>query len=165
VTTPRLIIQKLTARHDRSNFDCGVEELNAYLQKYSGQHQRKGMGRTYVAVEEGETPVLGYYTISSSAVAFDIIPENLPRHPVPVALIGRLAVDKSARGRGLGEILLIHALGSAQRAADIVGIHAVVVDALNRQAKTFYLKYGFNELTDDHLHLYLPLKIIEQLKL
>ena len=159
------IIERLSPHHDRRDFDCGVEELNSYLQRYSGQHERKGIGRTYVATKETETRVLGYYTISSSAVAFEVVPENLPRHPVPVALIGRLAVDKVARSQRLGETLLIHALRSAQRAAKIVGIYAVVVDALDESAKSFYLKYGFNELTDDQLHLYLPMRAIERLNL
>ncbi len=133
--------------------------------KYSGQHERKGIGRTYVATEEDKTHVLGYYTISSSGVAFDVVPENLPRHPVPVALIGRLAVDTTARRRRLGETLLIHTLRSAQRASRIVGIYAVVVNALDESAKNFYLKYGFEELLDDRLHLYLPMKTIERLGL
>lgn len=160
-----IIIEGLSPHHDRRDFDCGVEELNSYLQRYSGQHERKGIGRTYVAMKNDERRVLGYYTISSSAVAFDLVPENLPRHPVPVALVGRLAVDKVARSQRLGETLLIHALRSAQRAAEIVGIYAVVVDALDESAKRFYRKYGFNELTDDHLHLYLPMKAIERLNL
>jgi predicted GNAT family N-acyltransferase len=160
-----IIIESLSPHHHRRDFDCGVEELNSYLQKYSGQHERKGIGRTYVATKNGESRVLGYYTISSSAVAFDVVPESLPRHPVPVALVGRLAVDNIARSQGLGETLLIHALRSTQRAAEIVGIYAVVVDALDESAKRFYRKYGFNELTDDHLHLYLPMKAIERLDL
>jgi GNAT superfamily N-acetyltransferase len=161
----RFFIEKLSHRHDRSVFDCGVEELNDYLKKYSGQHERRGISRTYVAVEEGETRALGYYSISSGAVAFDTVPDNLPRHPVPVALIGRLAVDRNARGQGLGEMLLVHALRSAQRASEVVGIYAVVVDAWDEAARKFYLKYGFNELRDDQLHLYLSIKAIRQLKL
>jgi predicted GNAT family N-acyltransferase len=160
-----ITIERLSPHHNRHDFDCGVEELNLYLQRYSSQHERKGIGRTYVATKDGETRVLGYYTISSSAVTFDVVPENLPRHLVPVALVGRLAVDKTARGQRLGEKLLIHALRSAERAARIVGVYAVVVDALDESAKNFYLKYGFNELTDDHLHLYLPMKTIERLDL
>ena len=160
-----ILIEKLSTHHERRHFDCGVEELNTYLLKYSGQHERKGMGRTYVATTDQEARVLGYYTISSSAVAFEVVPENLPRHPVPVALVGRLAVDKKVRGQRLGETLLIHALQSAQRAARIVGIYAVVVDALDESAKNFYLKYGFNSLTDDPLHLYLPMKVVERLGL
>ena len=158
-------IEKLSTKHDRLGFDCGVEELNSYLIKYSGQHERKGIGRTYVATADNDVRVLGYYTISSSAVAFDMAPENLPRHPVPVALVGRLAVANNARGQRLGEMLLVHALQSAQRAAKIVGIYAVVVDALDESAKSFYLKYGFNTLIDDPLHLYLPMKAVERLDL
>lgn len=165
MATRRLIIERLSSPQDRSEFDCGVAELNVYLQKYASQHQRKGVGRTYVATEEGAARVLGYYTISAGAVDFDTIPENLPRHPIPVALIGRLAVDISARGRGLGETLLFHALGSAQRVAEIAGVYAVVVDALDRDAKSFYLKYGFKELADDQLHLYLPMRTINKLNL
>lgn len=159
------IIERLSPHHNRRDFDCGVEELNSYLQRYSSQHERKGIGRTYVATRDDETRVVGYYTISSSAVAFDVVPENLPRHLVPVALVGRLAVDNSARRQRLGETLLVHALRSAQRAARIVGIFAVVVDAQDESAKSFYLRYGFNELMDDHLHLYLPIKVIERLNL
>jgi ribosomal protein S18 acetylase RimI-like enzyme len=160
-----ITIERLSSQHDRSGFDCGVEVLNAYLKQYSGQHERKGMGRTYVAIDQSQTRILGYYTISSGAVAFDTVPENLPHHPIPVALIGRLAVDKEARGRGIGESLLIHALQSAQRVSEILGIFAVVVDALDEKAKSFYRKYGFVELSDDDLHLYLPMKTIKQLKL
>lgn len=160
-----ITIEKLSSHHNRRDFDCGVGELNSYLQKYSSQHERKGMGRTYVAIEKNDERVLGYYTIASSAVAFDIVPENLPHHPIPVALIGRLAVDKTARRQRLGETLLIHALQSAQRAAKIVGIYAVVVDALDESARSFYVRYGFNELIDDRLHLYLPIKMIEKLGL
>ena len=160
-----MIIERLSPHHDRRDFNCGVEELNSYLQKYSSQHERKGIGRTYIARKDSDMRVLGYYTISSSAVAFEVVPENVPRHPVPVALVGRLAVDISARGQRLGETLLLHGLQSAQRAARIVGIYAVVVDAFDESARDFYLKYGFNELTDDRLHLYLPMKAIEKLNL
>lgn len=165
MSTRRLTIERLSNHHDRSEFDCGVGELNVYLQKYANQHQRKGVGRTYVATEQNDERVLGYYTISANAVDFDTISENLARHPIPVALIGRLAVDISARGRGLGENLLLHGLRSAQRVAEIAGVYAVVVDALDQKAKSFYLKYGFKELADDHLHLYLPMRTINKLKL
>ena len=158
-------IGRLSSHHDRRDFDCGVEVLNSYLQRYSSQHERIGIARTYVAIREDDPRVLGYYTLSSSTVRCDIVPQNLPRHPVPVALIGRLAVDITARGERLGEELLIHAFRSAQRAAEIIGIYAVVVDALDESAKRFYLRYGFAELTDDHLHLYLPMKAIERLSL
>jgi predicted GNAT family N-acyltransferase len=158
-------IERLSSHHIRRDFDCGVEELNAYLQRFSSQHERKGIGRTYVATRDNDARVLGYYTIASSSVAFEVVPENVPHHPVPVALIGRLAVDFAARGNRLGETLLIHALRSALRASRIVGIYAVVVEVLDESVRNFYLKYGFNELTDNHLHLYLPMKAVERLNL
>jgi predicted GNAT family N-acyltransferase len=103
--------------------------------------------------------------MNDSIFAFEVVPENLPRHPIPVALVGRLAVDNKVRRQRLGETLLVHVLQSVQRAARIVEIYAVVVDALDESAKSFYLKYGFNSLTDDPLHLYLPMRAVERLGL
>jgi len=80
-----LTVERLANHHDHRNFDCGVAELNIYLQKYSSQHQRRGVGRTYVAAEDTAGRVLGYFTISAGAVDFDTVPENLPRHPIPIA--------------------------------------------------------------------------------
>jgi GNAT superfamily N-acetyltransferase len=118
-----------------------------------------------VAVERGETVVKGYYTITSGAVSFKVVPENLLRHPVPVVLLARLAVDRTTRGEGLGAMLLLHALKRAQDVSEQLGMHAVAVDALNDSARAFYLKYGFTELLDDPLHLFLPIKKIRQLGL
>lgn len=158
-------IERLSPSHDRDSFDCGERPLDEYLRRYAGQHDRKGLGRTYVAVEHGGTAVKGYYTISSGAVSFEVVPENLPRYPVPVVLLARLAVDRTARGQGLGAMLLVHALKRAQDVSEQLGVHAVVVDALNDTARAFYLKYGFSELLDDPLHLFLPVRKIRQLGL
>jgi GNAT superfamily N-acetyltransferase len=158
-------IERLSSAHDCGQFDCGETILNEYLQRFAGQHDRKGLGRTYVAVDPGEKMVKGYYTISSGAVSFEDVPENLPRYPVPVVLLARLAVDRSASGHGLDVMLLIHALKKADEVSEHLGVHAVAVDALNEAARAFYLKYGFTELLDDPLHLYLPMRKIRQLGL
>lgn len=158
-------IERLSPAHDRSSFDCGEQTLDEYLRRYAGQHDRKGLGRTYVAVERGGSVVKGYHTISSGAVSFEIVPENLPRHPVPVILLGRLAVDRTTQGHGLGAMLLVHALKRALNVSEQLGVHAVVIDALNDRARAFYLKYGFSELSDDRLHLYLSVKKIRHLDL
>lgn len=158
-------IERLSSSHDRNGFDCGDDGLNDYLRQYAGQHDRKGLGRTYVAVERGSEAVKGYYTISSGAVSFEVVPENLPRHPVPVVLLARLAVDRTTQGQGLGAMLLIHALKRALDVSEQLGVHAVAVDALNESARAFYLKYGFMELLDDSLHLFLSIKKIRQLGL
>lgn len=158
-------IERLSSTHDRGSFDCGEQALDEYLRRYAGQHDRKGLGRTYVAVERGGTAVKGYYTISSGAVSFEIVPEKLPRHPVPVVLLGHLAVDRAAQGHGLDAMLLIHALKRAGGVSEQLGVHAVAIDALNDPASAFYLKYGFSELSDDRLHLFLSIKKIRQLDL
>lgn len=103
-----------------------------------------------------------------SSVPFENIPANLPRHPVPVLHLGRLAADLSARGQGVGRALLFHALRLAHYIADLVGIYAVEVVALDDEAQGFYEKYGFVALPaapGERTHLYLPIKQIRQLDL
>lgn len=123
------------------------------------------MGRTFVAVAAGDPAIKGYYTLANGALKFDNVPEKLPRYPIPVAHLGRLAVDVSARGQGLGEYLLLDALARIAAIAGQIGIYAVEVYALSEPAKNFYLKYGFRPLLDDALHLYLPMKAVRKLKL
>lgn len=160
-----MIIETLSSTHDRNAFDCGESSLNTYLRQYARQNDEKGLGRTYVAVEPDQTRIAGYYTISTGAFTFEQVPEKLPRYPIPVVHLGRLAVDLSSQGKGLGELLLIDALKRATLAAEQLGIYAVEVRALNDSARRFYLKYGFIPLLDDERHLYLSMKAIRKLKL
>lgn len=160
-----MIIEPLSSKHDRSSFDCGESSLNTYLKQYARQNDEKGLGRTFVAVEPGQTRIEGYYTISTGAVIFEQVPEKLPRYPIPVVHLGRLAIDLNSQGKGLGELLLIDALKRAFQASEQLGIYAVEVRALNDSARNFYLKYGFMPLLDDEFHLYLPMKTIRKLKL
>ena len=146
-------------------FDCGIPELNEYLQQYASQNHKKGMAKTFVAIPQaGDRIVAGYYSVSMSQIERESLPENhskgLPRYPVPALLIGKLAVDKSMQGRGLGEELLVSALKKAARISAEVGIFAVRVDAINQQAKNFYLKYGFIPFQDNTMKLFLPMKVI-----
>lgn len=156
------VIEPLDKSHQRENFDCGEVSLNDFLRKYARQNAERGLGRTFVAVLPGEKQALGYYTLSSGSIAFDAVPEKLPRYPIPVAHLGRLAVDSSMRGQGLGELLLIDALERTVIIASEFGIYAVELFALTERAKQFYLKYGFVSLKDDDKHLYLPVKTIIQ---
>jgi GNAT superfamily N-acetyltransferase len=113
-----------------------------------------------VALRPGEKRILGYYTLASGAIAFQNLPagaaKKLPRHPVPVILLARLAVDRSAQGCGLGRILLADALKRSLGLADRLGIYAVEVDAIDTAAKSFYERFGFVPLLDNAFHLYLP---------
>jgi GNAT superfamily N-acetyltransferase len=161
--TQPFIIEPLTASHNREWFDCGEESLNNFLKRFARQNNEKGLGRTYVAVKIGEPRIYGYYTISSGALSFEMIPEKLPRYPIPVVHLGRVAVDESAKGQRLGKALLADALKRAVTVADQLGIYAVEVYALTENAREFYLKFGFAALPDDRLHLYLSMKKIRKL--
>lgn len=161
-------IERLTRAHDRDAFDSGEPSLNSFLQRVAMQQDERGVGRTFVAVEPGQSQILGYYTLATGKVAFENVPNNkkLPPHmPVPVVLLGRLAVDNSQKGSGLGKLLLLHALWRASLVAKQAGVYAVEVDALNEAAARFYAKYGFTPLLDDPRHMYLPMKTIEALGL
>lgn len=158
-------IEALTKQHDRKVFDCGEDSLNEFLKRFARQNSETGLGRTFVAVLPDSPRIYGYYTLVSGTVRCENIPKKLPRYPVPVALLGRLAVDSAAKGEGLGEFLLLDALKRALSLADQIGIYAIEVYALNDQARAFYLKYGFLELLDDRLHLFLPLQTIKELRI
>lgn len=151
-------IAPLSADHDRSLFDCGEADLNEYLKSFAGQHARKNQSRTFVAIEEESNRVWGYYTLSTASVTVEIVPENLPRHPIPVALLGRLAIDLEKSGQGIGSTLLADAIQRVVTISEQIGVYAIVVDALHEQAKSFYLRFGFRELLDNPLHLFLSLK-------
>lgn len=107
--------------------------------------------------------------MAAGSIELLYIPEaerrNLPRYPIPVMHIGRLAVDRRAQGQRLGKELLFHAFGEVLRATGSFGIHSVEVRAKDDDARNFYLRYGFTELTDDRLHLYLPVRAIRKLGL
>ena len=148
------------SRHQRADFDCGIRQLDEFLQKSANQYDKRNVGKTYVAVRSIDAGIKGYYTISNGAIGFHELPDesvrNLPRHPVPVALIGRLAVDRTVQGQGLGGLLLQNAIQRIVDLSDRIGIFAILVDALDATAVAFYAKYGFISLVDQPLKLFLP---------
>lgn len=160
---------RLAKGHDRTTFDCGQVVLNEWFRDRAGQFDRRDLSRTFVATRENESTVLGYYAISSHRIVYEAVPKaeakGLPNLDIPVVLIGRLAVDRSVQGQGLGALLLVDAL---RRSADIslqLGIRAVEVDALDDRARNFYVKFGFRPLLDDPHHLFMPMHEIRKLKL
>lgn len=161
------IIEPFARHHDRSSFSCGKLPLDDFIQTRVSQYERRRLGKTYVAIRNGEQRVIGYYTLAAGAVAFENLPDHasrkLPKHPVPVVLLARLAVDLTAQGKGLGDGLLLDAL---QRACDLssrLGVYAVKVDAIDESAASFYQKYGFTSLVDVPMQLYLPIASFEKL--
>lgn len=152
-------IEPLAPTHRREGFDCGDSGLNEFLRKYARQNEARRVVRTYVAVARGASNVVGYFTLRFGHVAYEQFPagelRRVPRYPVPVMHPGRLAVDLSVRGMGLGRDLLLMAFAKTLRASEIAGLFAVEVVAKDDRARQFYLKYGFKELLDDPKHLYL----------
>lgn len=162
----QLIFEPLSPHHKRDDFDCGEESLNRYFRHYAAQHQKKNIGRVFVAIDLKRQKVLGYYTLANGSVVFESIPNSkgLPReYPIPVILLARLAVDQSMHGQGLGAALLFDALKRAAEVAEVSACYAVIVDALNQQAKRFYLHYDFEESLDEPMRLFLPLSDIRAL--
>ena len=157
-------VVRLHRDHDRSCLDCGDADLDDYLLRYARQNDEKGITRTYVTTTSNDLVVVGYHSIRSGTVAFHKLPggmrKRLPRYPIPVVHLARLAVDRRFQGRGLGETLLLHALECASRVSDDLGIFAVEVLARNDLARDFYRYYGFTALVDDPNHLYLSIKAI-----
>ena len=157
-------IQLLDAKHRRDGFDCGDAALNEFLLKQAGQQQRRGFGKTYVALAEGGVSVVGFVTVSAGQVATSSLSgqKKLPRYPAPMLRIGRLAVDKRHQGKGIGQDLLAFSLRLAVEFSQRVGLYAVVVDAKHEQAKAFYVRLGFIACADNPLTLYLPVATLEQ---
>ena len=163
-----MVIQRLGPHHDRAAFACGEEALDRYLRQQARQDADRSLGVTYVATErQGDPAILGYYTLTMSCLQPETVPEKRipPKRAVPTVLLGRLAVGQNAQGRGLGEILLMDALRRSVALSERVGSFAVVVDALHEKARSFYLRYGFRELGDGRLHLYLTINDIKKMDL
>ena len=157
-------ITGLARHHDRNDFDCGEPALNTFLQRLARQQGERDFNRTYVACAQGESRIRGYYATSAAAIDFENWPASLrlPRYPVPVARIGRLAVDVRSQGTGVGAALLRHAMVLAESLAQQIGLYAVVVDAKNEAAVAFYTRYGFQSFSDQGLSMFLTTDVIRR---
>lgn len=139
-------IEALGSQHDRAAFTCGVAALDRYLREQVTQDIRRRATSCYVALDADTALVAGYYTLAAGGVPLGDVPETLakrlPRYPsVPIARLGRLAVDQAHRGRQLGAALLWDAATRAARSE--VAMFALVVDAKDEQAEAFYRHHGF----------------------
>lgn len=158
-------IEKLAISHDWKNFDCGREELNQFLQKYAFANQQASSSQTYVALYDGK--VIGYYSlVVGSVVRAETTPrvsKGQSRHPIPVMILARLAVDWQWQRKGIGKGLLKDALRRTAQAADIAGIRALLVHAKNEEIKTWYERFDFEASPTDELHLFLLLKDLKKI--
>ena len=160
-----LVITPLNPTHDRTGFQCGVETLDRYLKMQAKQDVKRRISRVFIATTPDNPKVtIGYYTLSTLSIELNQLPEKLarklPKHPVPAALIGRLAVCNAAQGQGVGKMLLANAIKRTLAVSDQIAIYAIVVDAINENAIGFYEQFGFTRLSDDSPRLFLPLKSI-----
>lgn len=158
--TARFVIAPLAARHDRKVFSCGAPALDRYLKEQAGQDIKRRAALCYVAHELDSNRIAGYYTLSAGDVVLRDLPDEtarrLPRYPVvPVARIGRLAIDTAYQGKRLGAPLLWDAVGRAMRAE--MGVFALAVDAKDEAAAAFYRHHGFVAFPSQPLCLFLPL--------
>jgi GNAT superfamily N-acetyltransferase len=160
-----LVIAPLNPTHDRTGFECGVDALDRYLKSQAKQDSKRRIARVFVATKpDNPSSVIGYYTLSTLSIELNQLPEKLarklPRHQVPAALIGRLAVSKAAQGQGIGKMLLADAIKRTLAVGDQIAIYAMVVDVIDDSVKGFYEQFGFTQLSDDSPRLFLPLKSI-----
>jgi GNAT superfamily N-acetyltransferase len=141
-------VRLLRPSDDRSSFQSGNTDLDRFFHQFAGQNQfRHHIGATYVAIDEGE--IAGFATVAAAQIEIDDLPKKrkkkLPRYPLPVLRLARLAVAISAQGRGVGRFLLLAVFQIAHEVANSVGCIGVVVDA-KPEAVRFYERYGFEPL-------------------
>lgn len=149
-------------QHDRPGFSCGVTELDDYLRRRAGQHQREGIATTHVLVDVDQpTIILGYCSLAAAQLGLTELQEadraRLPAYPVPAMRIGRLAVSVTAQGKGHGRLLLGHAVNLALSVGHTMGVRILIVDAKDAGAVEFYRHYGFSPTSDAARTLYLSL--------
>ncbi len=156
-------VEPLEKKHDRVAFSCGVEPLDRYLKQQAGQDARKRVAAPFVLVEKNSTSVVGYYTLSATSIKINELPleiiQKLPKYPdVPATLLGRLAIDQNFRNQGLGQMLLMDALYRSLQSE--IATMAVVVNAKDDKARSFYEHYDFIRFPDYDYKLFLPMMAI-----
>jgi len=154
----------LGKNHDRDSFDCGEDSLNIYLKRYARQNHERGGAKCFVAVPlENPARILGFYTLSPASIEFAsapaIVARGLGRYEIPVYRLGRLAVDRSVQGRGLGGRLLLRAAERCILVAQQAGGVALRIDAKDDRAAQWYESYGAVCLNDAPLSLVLPFAV------
>lgn len=158
------VIEPLRQSADTSQFSCGEDALDRFLKDLAFDQQKKGYGKTWVAILPPGDSVLGFYTLTATQIEFKNAPKKLirgmPRYPVPCFLLARLAVDQKSQGRGLGRRLVADAFERSVRAG--VGAKCLLVDAKNQKVAGFYRRLGFIPFPDQPLKLFIKMSTIEK---
>ena len=164
-----LVVEPLGPGHERASFNCGEPSLDAYIRRQASQDVRRRVAQTFVVLGKEPQEIAGYYTVSAASFEKEEMPpemaKRLPHYPVPAAVLGRLAIAQQYQGSGLGEALLIDAIKRVLHASDTIGVYAIIVDALNDSACSFYKRYGFLGFPSKPHRLFLPLQTCVDLEL
>jgi GNAT superfamily N-acetyltransferase len=165
----RLLVRRLDETANRAAFDSGVPALDDWLRNQAGQAERKRLASVWIATPAGDPArILGYYSLAPWQIAFEdgppILRKRLPRYPLAVTLLARLAVARSAQGRGLGGELLVDALLRSYEASETVPVQAVVVHAKDASVAGWYARHGFLPFPDRPLHLFMPMATVAALR-
>ncbi len=164
----RSMIELLDKKHNRNEFDCGTELLNNYLKAQAGQDIKRKLSACFVLADKKTDCIQGYYTLSNNSIPLSCFPESIKRklpqsyNSIPTTLLGRLAVDRNFKGKGLGKILLIDALRRSYEVSKEIGSFAVVVDPIDRKAELFYERYDFIKLPDSE-KMFIAIKTLKEL--
>lgn len=148
----------------RDSFTCGVASLDTWLVQHAPSADAAGSARTYVVIDEEQERVVGYYALTVASLereeATGRASKGMPRHAIPAMLLARLAVDESVQGAGVGATLLADAMQRTLLVAEEAGIRLFLVHALDEEARSFYLRYGFEASPSDPMNLQLLVKDI-----
>jgi GNAT superfamily N-acetyltransferase len=158
----QFVIEKLGALDDARDFDCGLESMTTWIKRYALQSKQCDVTQTYILHRQQDSQVIGYYALSAGDVNREAAPERIakgmPNYPIGVIVLTRLAVDRRFHGQGLAATLLQDAFTRVERAAEIIGVRALFVHAINESAREFYLHQGFTPSPIEPLHLMLSMK-------
>ncbi len=157
-------IRSFDTSANTDNFQCGSEPLDGYIRRYASQDVRRNVARVFIATPENDPQRLaGFFTLSAGSVTCSSLPatmaRKLPRYPIPVALIGRLAVDSKFQGKGLGSILLADACQKVSKASVVLAVAGIIVDAKDEAAIAFYAHFGFIPLQGQNDRMFLPASV------
>jgi GNAT superfamily N-acetyltransferase len=158
--------EPLRVGHDVASFECGVESLNVWLRKHALGAEATGSARTFVMLDAQQGRVVGYHALAAASLTHEQATpraaKGMPRHPIPAALLARLAVDSSVHARGIGAWLLRDAMLRTISAANAMGIRVLLVHAITQDARAFYERHGFEPSSSDPLNLQMLTKDIRR---
>lgn len=156
--------EPLGTHHVLEGFDCGAASLNVWLLRHAHAAAGAGSARTFVTIDTVQGRVAGYHALTAASLepaeATERVRRGMPRHPIPVILLARLAVDLSVQAHGLGAWLLADAMKRSLAAAELLGIRALLVHALDDRARAFYLRHGLLPGPTNERHLMILVKDI-----